>query len=1024
MKQKLKSGKDSLKGLLLLILLLSMISAYGQRTITGSVMDAETNEPLPGASVLLKGTTTGTITDADGSFTIRAESDDVLVISFVGYKTREITVSNQDNIQVDMELDRMGMEDVVVVGYGTQRAKDLTSAIVTVDNDELSKTPTSQVMQALQGKVAGVQVVSSGAPGRGPTVRIRGIGSLPGFGNSDPLYVVDGMFFENIDFLNTSDIASISVLKDASAAAIYGVRAANGVVLIETTSGKYNQETEIVYNGYYGLQRPQNVLEMADTELFNRYVKETGDNADLSFIQNSIDRYGSNPNDPTLPAVNTDWYNEVLRNGPMQNHSLSVNGGAEKIKYSVGANYFRQEGLLNVIRNEYERTNLRTKIEFKATDRLNIGGNVNISNATRYDAPDGIWFTTYYAVPVLPVYEKEDILASPVPVASAQTLGYRGNKNPFFTMHYNNDRHKIGDILGNFHLDYDILPNMLSFKMTYNYNYGTRNTRNVDFAYNDGYTENPNSLRRQSLTKFNQIWDNILTYSNSFGQHNLTAMAGYSYRSEQLDGVYARATEVQGLERDNEELWFISYADGSTAGLIDEDGTGDIGGQIYGVSYIGRMAYNYNHKYLLYATYRRDGTNKFQARWGNFFTFGAGWVISSESFFNIDFVDYLKFRGSWGELGNDAIRPAEGQPTREAIFTALDDTRYQGLAIDYAFDLVTKWETVVEANIGITGRFLNSRLSLETDYYIRDTKDAVTELLVPGQRAIIRRSLASIRNSGFEFELKWTDKISSDISYAFGGNLATLSNEVLDLGPGPGYLNAGSAEFRQRSIEGETVNAYFGYEVEGVFQSDADIQNSGYTEDFISNNFIEPGDFHFKDQDGNGIIDSDDRVVLGSYLPKITYGAFISASYQKFDLSMNIQGQSGHLILNRKRGEIIWSNDGNIDAELAENLWRGQETSDRYPSAAGLRKGYNQQMSDYYLEDGSYFRIQNVRLAYNIIDKKALGTLWPHTTVYLTAERPVTIFDYNGFNPEVPDGYDRQTYPVPAIYTAGLNIKF
>ena len=1024
MKKQRERWNVFLSVFLLLLFLLPVMNTFGQQTITGKVVDAENNEALPGASILIKSTTTGTIADANGNFSISADNEDILVISFIGYETREITVGNQENIQVAMELDLMGMEDVVVVGYGTQRAKDLTSAIVTINNDELSKTPTSQAMQALQGKVAGVQVVSSGAPGSSPTVRIRGVGSLPGFGNSDPLYVVDGMFFENIDFLNTADIASISILKDASAAAIYGVRAANGVVLIETVSGDYNQETEIVYNGYYGLQVPQNILEMSDTELFTKYIKETGDNADLSFIQNSIDRYGADPNDPTIPAVNTDWYEEVLRNGPIQNHSLSINGGTSKIKYSVGANYFKQEGLLNVIRNEYERTNFRTKIDFKASDRLNIGGNVNISNATRFDAPSGVWFSTYFAVPTFPVYDEEDVLSSPEPIASAQTLGYRGTQNPFFSLHYNNDRHRIGDILGNFHFEYDILPNVLSFKMTYNYNYGTRNSRSVDFAYNNGQTQYQNAISKRSLTKFNQIWDNILTYRNSFGQHNITAMAGYSYRAEQQEGVYARATEIQGLGRNNEELWFISASDGSAIGLIDEDGTGDIGGRIFGVSYLGRVAYNYSHKYLLYGTYRRDGTNKFQAKWGNFFTFGAGWVISSEPFFNVGFVDYLKLRGSWGELGNDAILPAEGQATREAIFTALNDTRYQGLTIDNAFDLVTRWETVVESNAGITGRFFDSKLSLEADFYQRDTRDAVTLVLVPGQRSIIRRSLASIRNSGFEFELGWSDRISEDFSYSIGGNFGTLSNKVLDLGPGPGYLDAGSAEFRQRSIEGETVNAYFGYEVEGVFQNLNDIQNSGYTEEFIANYQIEPGDFFFRDQDGNGVIDSDDRVVLGSYLPKVTYGGFLSVSYKNLDLTMDIQGQAGHLILNRKRGEIIWSSDPNIDAELASNLWRGQNTSDRYPSASGLRKGFNQQMSDFYLEDGSYFRIQNVRLAYNIIDKGTSASQWPHTTVFVTAERPVTIFDYNGFNPEVPDGYDRQTYPIPAVYTAGINIKF
>ena len=1026
MKQYFKKVKCKKVGTALLMMLVPILSLHAQLNITGNVVSSEEDEPLIGVTVTVQGTTTGTITDADGNYSITAESDEVLVFSYVGYKTQEIPVDGRTNINVVMEPDVLGMEEVVVVGYGTQRTKDLTSAIATVNADDIVKTPASQAMQALQGKVAGVQIVNSGAPGSSPTVRIRGIGSLPGYGDSDPLYVVDGMFYEDIDFLNTSDIQSISVLKDASAAAIYGVRAANGVVLIETKSGNYNQEPKVQYTGYYGYQRAQNILEMANTKQFFRYIDETGAAADMTFIENAIDRYGANPNNPELPAPNTDWYEEVLRLGPIQNHSLSVTGGSQRAKYSVGASYFSQEGLLKEIKNEYERMNFRTKVDFNASDRLTVGGNVNLSNSIQYNAPDAVWFNTYFAVPVIPVYDEENMssVASPIPIANAQNLGYRGTQNPFFILHYNNDRNKEGDILGNFYFDYDILPERLSFKMTYNYNYGTLNRRNIDFAHNTGQEDKNNALYRRNVTTLNQIWDNILTYEQSFGNHDITLMGGYSYRTETMEGVFARAAQIDGLNREDEELWFISGAGGGAAGQIDEGQTGDVGGSIYGVSYLSRLSYNYADRYLLYGTYRRDGTNKFQAKWGNFFTLGAGWVVSSESFFDVDFVDYLKIRGSWGELGNDAVRPAVGQPTRESIFFALDDTRNQGVTLDYAYDKVTKWETVVESNIGITSRFLDGRLSLEGDYYVRETRDAVTELLVPGQRTIIRRSLASLKNSGLELVLEWSDDITDKLSYAVSGNMATLENEVLDLGPGPGYLDAGSAEFRQRSIEGNTVEAYFGYEVEGIFQSEQQIQNSGYTDEFISNKRIEPGDFHFKDQNNDGVIDAKDRVVLGSYLPDLTYGMSLNITYGNFNLSSNIQGQTGHQILNRKRGEIIWSSDPNIDAELAKNLWRGRGTSNKYPSAAGLRKGYNQQMSEYYLEDGSYFRIQNVRLSYTVADKTLFGVEMPQTTFNITAERPVTIFDYNGFNPEVPDGYDRQTYPVPAVYTAGLTMNF
>ncbi|MFW6327131.1 MAG: SusC/RagA family TonB-linked outer membrane protein [Bacteroidota bacterium] len=1025
MKNKTKVSPIKKNLLLLLPLLFFVLPLSSQINVKGKVISAMDNQPLTDATIKIKGATGGTTTDEKGNFTIEAESDDILEISYVGFLSEEIPVDGRDEIVIAMVPDVMELDEYVVVGYGTQREKDLTSAIVTVNAEEIARTPTSQAMQSLQGKVPGVQIVSSGAPGSGPTVRVRGIGSLPGFGNSDPLYVVDGMFFDNIDFLNTSDIRSISVLKDASAAAIYGVRAANGVILIETISGDYNQEPEIVYNGYYGLQVPQNVLQMANTQQFTQYIRETGDNADLSFIENSMERYGTDPSNPNLPAINTNWYDEVMRNGAMQNHSLKINGGSERVRYSLGANYFQQEGLMKVIRNEYERFNFRTKIDFRASDRLKVGGNVNIGNATQYNAPDAVWFSTYSTVPTLPVYDDEDITtASPVPIANAQNLGYRGTQNPFFLLHYNDDRNNIGNILGNFEFDYDLFPDKLKFNMSYNYNYETINTRNVNFAHNTGQSENTNSLFRQSVTNFDQVWDNILTYNQDFGNHRISLMGGYSFRSEQREGVFTNATEIQGLNREQNELWFISSSDRTPLGLIDEDNTGDIGGKYFGTSYLARLSYNYDERYLLYGTFRRDGTNKFQAKWGNFFTIGAGWVITEESFFNISAIDYLKIRGSWGELGNDAINPAVGQPTRSSIFMAINDTRYQGLTMDNAFDLVARWETVEESNIGLSARFLQGDLSLEADLFRRDTKDAVTLVLVPGQRTIIRRSLAGIRNSGFEMSLNYMSVVSDDLSFSIGGNFATLNNEVLDLGPGPGYLDAGSAEFRQRSIVGEPIESFYGYEILGVFQNKQEVENSGYTQEFIDNFRLEPGDFFYKDQNGDGVIDSKDRVLLGSFLPKITYGSNLTVNYNNFSLSLAIQGQAGHKILNRKRGEIIWTTDANIDAELAENLWRGDGTTNNYTSASGLRKGYNQAMSDYYVEDGDYFRIQNIQFSYEIPDKELMGVKTPKTRIIFTAERPLTFFDYNGFNPEVANGIDRQTYPIPAIYTLGLDVRF
>ncbi len=942
-----------------------------------------------------------------------------------------VQVEGRTTIDVVLESDVTSLDEIVVIGYGSMQEKELTSAITTVKGDEIVKTPTSQAMQSLQGKVPGVQIISNGAPGASPTVRVRGMGSFPAEGKSEPLYVVDGMFFDNIDFLNTADIETISVLKDASAASIYGVRAANGVVLITTKSGSYNKKTEVDYNGYYGVQVAQNVLKMANAQQFTRYALATGSTADASFINNAFARYGRSRIDPDVPNVNTDWYDEVLRTAAIQNHTVSVNGGNEGVRYSVGVSYFDQEGLLKVTKNEYERLNFRTKIDFKATERLTIGGTVNLSNATQFVGDNSAWLNAFFAVPIIPVFDDQNTAATPLRLANAQKLGYRGQQNPFYNLHYTNYRSTIGKILGNFYFDYQLIPNKLSFKMAYNYNYETVAQRNVDFAYHNGETNVQNAIKRRSETSLNQILDNTLTYTESFGLHNLTLLGGYSYRSEVTEGNFVRATNIATLDPDKEQTWFIPTGHGQ----YDIGSTGDVGGREFGVSYFGRVAYNFDERYLLYSTFRRDGTNKFSQKWGNFLTFGAGWVISEENFFEVPAINYLKLRGSWGQLGNDGVASAVGQPTITSVATAVNDALVQGIVIDNTFDLVDVWETVEETNVGLTSIFFDNRLTLDVDYYIRDTHDAVTTLTLPAQADVIRRNVAEIRNSGLEVAANWTGRISSDLSYTIGGNIGTLKNEVLSMG-GQSYLDAGQAEFRQRSIVGESINAFFGLEVEGVYQNQAEITNS-LTAEMIQERGIVPGDFHFKDQNGDKVIDATDRVVLGNILPSFTYGFNLGVTYKGFELTGNIQGMSGHSILNRKRGELIFTNDTNIDAELANNLWTGEGSSNKYPSAAGLRKSWNLTMSDYFVEDGSYFRIQNVRLSYHVVDKELFGIKVPETRIILTAERPVTVFNYNGFNPEVGDyvdratgiteratGVDRQTYPIPAVYTVGLNVKF
>jgi TonB-linked SusC/RagA family outer membrane protein len=1009
------------KTLLFIYFLMVSVFLFGQEEITvrGTVTDSE-NLGIPGVSVVVEGTTQGSITDMDGNYNMTVPPDVNLVFSFVGMETVTVPVNGRNVIDVTMESSVVDLEEVVVVGYGEIKAKDLTSSIATIKSEELTKTPSGQAMQSLQGKVAGVQIVSAGAPGSEPTVRIRGIGSYPGSSDSQPLYVVDGMYFDNIDFLNPSDIETLSVLKDASASAIYGVRAANGVVLITTKKGSLNEKPRITYEGYIGVQVPQNVLKMANAEQFVDYVNQTGDEADIEFVQNAMQRYGRSRVNPNVPDVNTDWYAEIMKDAArQQNHSVTISGGSDNTAYSLGVSYFEQDGLLETARNSYERMNIRGKLDQEVNNWLKAGINLNLSSGLKYSANDAAWFSAYHAVPILPKYDMENYEAltesgipDASPYSSAHLLGYRGAQNPFLQLDYSNNRQDSKKVHSGIYSEISFIPNKLRFKTTYNVSLGAIKNRNVGLPYfvTDDAKRLLSSISTDRIIDYDQFLDNVLTYSDSFGNHNLTVMLGQSYRDERYEYLSGYAEDIP----EPQNAWYIGQSRSETSKQVNDGAE-----RIYGLSYFGRISYNYDNRYLGYFTLRREGTSKYQEKWGTFPAFGLGWVVSEESFFNnVDFVDFLKFRAGWGQLGNDKIARAAGENTTNPVFLAIDDTQVNGTITTSTFGYL-EWEVVEETNVGITANFLDNRLRLESDYFIRDTKKAAIPVNLKLQSGSILRNVGEIRNSGLEVVLNWDDNITRDLKYSVGVNVSTLKNEVRDLYGQP-YLNGGMAEFRQRSQVGEPLLSFYGYEVAGVYQNQAEID----ADPVAVENGLVPGDFKFVDQDGNDVINDDDKVFLGSYFPDLTYGASLGLTYKNFDFSMNIMGQSGNKILNRKRGEIIWTDDTNIDADLATGLWNGEGTSNKYPSASGLRRGWNQNFSDYLVEDGSFFRIQNVQLGYNLNGTQLFGKGFPNARVFVTAERPLTVFSYNGFNPEVPNGIDRQFYPVPSVYTVGLNVKF
>ncbi|TVZ14080.1 SusC/RagA family TonB-linked outer membrane protein [Maribacter sp. MAR_2009_72] len=1000
-------------------ILMTHLAIFAQNgiSVSGTVTDND-GQPLPGASIIINGTTTGTQTDFDGLYALNdVPENGTLVISYIGYATQKISVNGQTIINISLSEDSQALDEVVVVGYGTQKKADLTGSITTIKTEDITRTPTSAAMQSLQGKVAGLQVVSSGAPGTGPTIRVRGIGSYVG-GASDPLYVVDGTFFDDIDFLNTEDIETISVLKDASASAIYGVRAANGVVLIETKSGKINQKPEITYNGYQGVQIAQNVVTLSNTEQFATVARESGSAAEAQSIENAIQRYGRSRINPNVPNVNTDWYDLILRHALQQNHSIGVAGGTESVTYSLGLNYFEQEGILKM-KNDYERFNIRSKVNVEITDRLDIGISTLFSNATRYRPENTVFALAYYATPTMPILDPSKTEAYPRPYANAQDLGYRGTQNPFPVMENTENRDKIRNTLTTVDLNYQLIPDKLTLKTAFYHNFETTETREVRLPYffgnGNAFRENAELVKRNQ-TFSEQTWDNTLTYDDNFGKHNLTALAGTSYRNRSYEQLEAKGLNFPNGPGIGDESYFLDLAK-----TIDVDGVGDDGLRQYFFSYFGRIAYNFDSKYLLYGTFRADGTSKYQEKWGYFPTVGVGWVVSEESFLeNSNIIDFLKLRASWGELGNANVAASTGGITSTEVDAAFGDVRYPGLVTSSDFEAL-KWEVTAETNVGLTARLFDNKLTIDSDYFVRETRDAVipvSRLLVPGET---RQNVGVIRNSGFEIVANWNQKVSDNFSFSVGGNFSTLDNEVLDLA-GQENLTSGG-DTAQRTVVGGTINPFFGLQVEGVYQTDEEISSDPAAQAAIANGLtVAPGDLKFVDQNGDTVIDAQDRVDLGSYLPTYSFGFNLGMNYKAWDFNLNVIGQGGNVIANQKRFAIRQTPDTNIDRDFAVNRWNGPGSTNSYPSARGIRNPWsNQFLNSFFVEKGDFVRLQNVTLGYTL--PKLNSKFNPDIRFYITAERPLTFFNYNGFTPEVSDGRDTQTYPIPGVYTFGVNIK-
>ena len=996
------------KFLISLLLALPGLLAYAQSiTVTGTVTD-DTGEPLPGAFVMETGTNNGTMADEDGVFTLKVSKDASLTVTSIGFVDETVAVGGRTEINLVLRTDALMMEEAVVVGYGTQKAKDLTAPIVNIKGGELSKQAAANPMSALQGMVSGVQITQSGAPGAGPSVKIRGVGSIGDY--ASPLYVVDGVFLDNIDFLSSNDIESLTVLKDASAAAIYGVRAANGVIIVTTKKGEAGR-TRITYEGYGGVQVPTNMMKLADTE---QYVSLYNDafRGKAGFVEKNAADY----------AASTDWYKELVHPAATHSHSIDLSGGTEKTNYSVGLSYYYQNGIMNYCKNDYSRINFRARLDQSMTSWLKVGFNTVISRTIKNNPNSSVYYQAFVNPPVYPVYNDANTGAYPESFDSPQRYGY-GNSygNPVASAYYYNSKESGVKTVFSAYAEATIIPEKLKFKTSYNldFNFYDQQDYSPEFFVGGSQGSTTSNLSKTYGYGLYHIIDNTLTYNDRVGDHAFSVMVGQSTRMQYdawLNGVVRSVPDFDDQSR--------YLRNGSYKNQTATDGAS----RYNGLSFFARGTYNYKEKYLATVTFRADGSSKYQQKWGFFPSIGLGWNISDEDFMKNQHVfDFLKLRASWGMLGNDNVPANDIQvigSTGIASSAVFGNTVLDGVGAQTVYQNYLRWEVVNEANVGADFAFLKNRLTGELDFYYRVTNNAVfaAPIAAGGGATELLANNGKILNDGVEFSLKWADKAGEDFHYNVGLNATFNHNEVLELIdkeyiPG-GYVNG---NFTTRTAVGHPIGAFWGYKTDGIFQTAKDALLSDITQLGAKEGYL-----RYVNTNDDTIISEDDKVYLGSPLPWLTLGVNVGMDYRNWDFSMVMSANIGGKILNAKRMNKTVFSDGNFDYDFYAHAWRGEGSTNVYPSPAALVDGTMLVCNDFFLEDASMFRIQNVQVGYTFQNVFGDGRI----RVYLSAQRPLTLFGYNGFTTEIggspiASGIDgAAVYPMQSIYTAGLNLYF
>ena len=984
------------------------------KTVTGTVTDVS-GEPIIGANIRIKGTTTGTITDIDGNFSIEAEPQSVIEVSYIGYLTQETVINNQKSIRFLLKEDTKTLDEVVVIGYGVQKKADLTGSVANINTEKLNTQSNANIGQALQGKIAGVDIVSQGgAPGSGTRIMVRGIGTL---NNASPLYIVDGMYMNSIDHINPNDIASIDVLKDASSAAIYGSRAANGVIIVTTKEGSNTEGKPIIdLSVNLGISTASKFLDMLDAKGW----AEVTTIARQAIGKPALDMATDLANKP-----DNDWQDIMFRPALMQNYNLAVKGGGKYSTYYTGLGYFNQDGIVKS--TNYQRYNIQSKNDYK---RGIFSAGTNLIISFSHDKPlhqelrGGMIGTILQSVPTLEKYDDTreggyggtygDVVNIPHPLAIIDdNIMDRYNENV--------------KIFANLYAQIELFKG-LKYKLNLTPDFSFERYKNYLNKYDFGLATNSiTQLTERQRRRRNILVENLLTFDRTFGEHKISALAGYTYQDSRFRHIQAYG---EGLPQGLEEI------DAATTNRSNE---GNSWRSVL-TSILGRVFYSYQNKYLFTATIRRDGSSKFgkNNRYGYFPSFSLGWNVAEEKFMeNVHWLDQLKLRGGYGVLGNQEIDNYQYSST---ITTGINYPDGNGGLLQGAFpknfaNPDIKWEETAMTNVGIDFMAFNNRLSLTADYYVKNTKDILLTVPIPissgGANDPIRNA-GKIRNNGFEFNLGWMDQPNPDISYGINLIGSFNKNKVIAMGSESGSIKGGSTNQNITTSEtkaGYPIGGYWLISTAGYFNSQEEVD--AYAKDGKKiQPAAEPGDIKFVDANNDGVINDDDRVFQGSPFPDFTFALNGNMRYKNFDLSIGLQGVLGNKIYNATRQTLEDVTKGSNFLASCLDYWTPENKNASHPRLTWDDPNRNTRAeSDRYLENGSYLRLRSVQLGYTFPQTWFKGAI-QHARVYINAENLFTITSYSGYSPDVNAdnanyrGFDNFIYPTNRTFMLGLNVTF